>query len=219
MKLTYKPMRWDRISQPYSAKHKGIDLAAPVGRPIYAAAPGRVVAAGWSPWDSAGSYGRQVAIYHGGGNYTNYAHMSKIKAHLGQRVKAGDLIGYCGSSGHSTGPHLHFEVHKGARWRRVDPRPYLDKAVHVGEKPPAQKYRLLEDMNVRIGPGANYPRVGVSKWHKDDRARATKDGCLKKGSTVTEKAKVKNDQKQHWIQTRSGWICADTPNKTYLKKL
>lgn len=87
--------------------HKGVDLRATFGAPITAAASGRVVAAGWR-----GGYGRQVAIAHGGGIQTTYSHMSRIAAQPGAMVQKGQLIGYVGSSGLSTGPHVHFEVMK-----------------------------------------------------------------------------------------------------------
>ena len=85
--------------------HRGVDLGAGSGAPIVAAADGRIVSAGW-----AGGYGRQVAIAHTGGIRTTYSHMSRIAAHAGQSVRQGQVIGYVGSSGLSTGPHVHFEV-------------------------------------------------------------------------------------------------------------
>jgi len=85
--------------------HSGIDFAAPWGTPIIAAGDGRVVAAGWN-----GGYGRQVRIAHGDGMVTSYSHMSGIAAEPGSFVRSGQLIGYVGSSGLSTGPHLHYEV-------------------------------------------------------------------------------------------------------------
>ena len=90
--------------------HKGVDLAAAYGTPILAAASGRVVAAGWR-----GGYGRQVAIQHGGGLETTYSHMSSIAASPGSHVRQGQVIGYVGSSGLATGPHLHYEVYKDGR--------------------------------------------------------------------------------------------------------
>ncbi len=89
----------------YVRFHKGVDLAASLGTPIVAAADGRVVSAGWH-----GGYGRQVAIAHAGGVETTYGHMSQIAAYAGEMVHQGQVIGYVGSSGLSTGPHLHFEV-------------------------------------------------------------------------------------------------------------
>ena len=85
--------------------HAGLDFGAAWGSPIVAAADGQVVAAGW-----AGGYGREVRIAHPGGLTTVYGHMSGIVASAGSFVRAGQLIGYVGSSGLSTGPHLHYEV-------------------------------------------------------------------------------------------------------------
>jgi murein DD-endopeptidase MepM/ murein hydrolase activator NlpD len=85
--------------------HNGVDYGAPMGAPIVAAADGQVVRAGW-----AGGYGRQVRIAHEGGLTTSYSHMSRIVAGEGGLVRRGELIGYVGSSGLSTGPHLHYEV-------------------------------------------------------------------------------------------------------------
>lgn len=85
--------------------HAGLDIGAGWGSPIVAASDGRVVGAGW-----AGGYGRQVQIAHGGGMVSSYSHMSEIAAAAGSFVRRGQVIGYVGSSGLSTGPHLHFEV-------------------------------------------------------------------------------------------------------------
>jgi len=85
--------------------HAGIDIGAAWGSPIVAAADGQVARAGW-----AGGYGRQVQIAHGGGVVSSYNHMSEIVAAPGSYVRAGQVIGYVGSSGLSTGPHVHFEV-------------------------------------------------------------------------------------------------------------
>ncbi|HEX8840310.1 MAG TPA: M23 family metallopeptidase [Sphingomicrobium sp.] len=88
--------------------HGGLDIGAGWGSPIVAAGDGRVVVAGWG-----GGYGRQVQIAHGGGIVSIYGHMSEVAAQPGSFVRAGQLIGYVGSSGLSTGPHLHFEVRQG----------------------------------------------------------------------------------------------------------
>ena len=85
--------------------HAGIDIGAGWGSPIVAAGDGQVIGAGWS-----GGYGREVQISHGGGLVSLYGHMSEIVAQPGSFVRQGQLIGYVGSSGLSTGPHLHFEV-------------------------------------------------------------------------------------------------------------
>ncbi len=90
--------------------HSGMDFTARVGTPIYATGNGRIQQAGW---DSG--YGNAVLINHGFGYQTKYAHMSNIKAHAGQMVKRGEIIGYVGSTGKSTAPHLHYEVHVNGR--------------------------------------------------------------------------------------------------------
>ncbi len=93
---------------PFSGKpsyHPGIDLAAPTGSPVYACAPGKVKAVKFS-----NVYGNHIIIKHNDGNESLYGHLSKTIAHLNQIVKAGTLIGEVGSTGMSTGPHLHFEI-------------------------------------------------------------------------------------------------------------
>ncbi|MHB0912105.1 MAG: murein hydrolase activator EnvC family protein [Armatimonadota bacterium] len=87
--------------------HTGVDLASPAGTPIKAAASGEVIYSGWF-----GAYGNAVIIDHGGGVTTLYGHQSSISVHTGQSVKQGQVIGKVGSTGWSTGPHLHFEVRK-----------------------------------------------------------------------------------------------------------
>jgi len=87
--------------------HTGIDFTAPSGTPIYATGNGKVEAAGLD-----GGYGRRVVINHGYSYKTLYGHMSRFTVRTGQQVKRGDLIGYVGNTGTSTGPHLHYEVHK-----------------------------------------------------------------------------------------------------------
>ncbi|WP_419826659.1 M23 family metallopeptidase [Sphingomonas sp.] len=89
----------------YSRMHQGIDLAAPAGTPIVAASDGRVAFAGWH-----GGHGNYVLVAHEGGLSTGYGHMSRIAATPGEQVSQGEVIGYVGSTGLSTGPHLHFEV-------------------------------------------------------------------------------------------------------------
>ncbi len=95
--------------------HAGLDFAAPQGTPIYATANGRVKSAGLDE----GGYGKHVIIDHGYGYETLYGHMIRVKARRGQPVKRGDLIGWVGSTGKSTGPHCHYEVHKNGT--SVDP--------------------------------------------------------------------------------------------------
>jgi murein DD-endopeptidase MepM/ murein hydrolase activator NlpD len=103
--------RWGRL-------HAGIDIGAPSGTPIHAAASGRVVIAGWN-----GGYGNYTCIDHGGGLATCYAHQSSFAVGAGASVSQGQVIGYVGNTGHSFGPHLHFEVR--INGTPVDPLGYL----------------------------------------------------------------------------------------------
>ena len=94
------------VTQNFWAYHNGVDLAAPIGTPVYAADAGRVI---WSGWDNTG-YGYMVLIDHGNGYRTRYGHLSWIFPSYGDYVSKGEQIGKVGSTGRSTGPHLHFEV-------------------------------------------------------------------------------------------------------------
>lgn len=107
-----------------AAFHAGMDFHGPIGAPIYAAAKGRVVFAGIKQ-----GYGNCIDIDHGNGLVTRYAHMSAYRAHAGQDVAPGQVIGAIGSTGRSTGPHLHFEVRIDDR--PVNPRPFLEASRHV----------------------------------------------------------------------------------------
>ncbi len=110
-------MRWGRM-------HKGTDFAAPYGTPIYATADGVVISAGWGQ-----GYGKLVKIQHAFGIETRYAHMSKITVKVGQRVSRGDQVGAMGSTGRSTGTHLHYEVRVGGK--AVNPMTYIKAAKNV----------------------------------------------------------------------------------------
>jgi len=94
-----------RITQYYSWSHKGLDIANKTGTPLYAAEDGTVERSGWS-----NGYGYNVIINHGGGLKTLYGHASKLYVKVGETVKRGDVIAAMGSTGWSTGPHIHFEV-------------------------------------------------------------------------------------------------------------
>ncbi|UCH25008.1 MAG: peptidoglycan DD-metalloendopeptidase family protein [Trueperaceae bacterium] len=110
---------WRNISVGGNRYHAGIDLAAPHGSIIRAARDGVVVRAAW-----VGAYGYAVFLEHGDGSQTRYAHMSRIDVTLGEALRQGDPIGLVGSTGASTGPHLHFELRFDGR--AVDPLPYLN---------------------------------------------------------------------------------------------
>jgi murein DD-endopeptidase MepM/ murein hydrolase activator NlpD len=105
--------RWGRM-------HQGIDIAAPVGTPIFAAAPGVIEFSGWN----SGGYGNMVDIRHPDGSKTRYAHNSRNLVRAGQQVEQGQQIALMGSTGYSTGPHVHFEVHLPNRGT-VNPVAYL----------------------------------------------------------------------------------------------
>lgn len=108
---SYYGARWGRM-------HEGLDIAAPSGTPVVAAAAGTVISAGWG-----GGYGNLVVIDHGNGIATAYAHNASLTVVAGQQVQQGQLIAYVGSTGNSTGPHVHFEVRSGGN--AVDPLGYL----------------------------------------------------------------------------------------------
>lgn len=109
------PLMAPRVSSGYGVRnhpvthavrhHSGIDLAAPAGAPIRAIRGGFVIFA-----DSLGHYGNLVVVDHGDGFVSRYGHCDKLKAHIGQRVTAGQIIATVGQTGRTTGPHLHFEV-------------------------------------------------------------------------------------------------------------
>ncbi|WP_412070792.1 M23 family metallopeptidase [Qipengyuania gaetbuli] len=133
----FAPARKDLISSGFgyrrdpfngrAAMHSGLDFKGATGTPIYAAAKGRVTFVG-----RKGGYGNTVEIAHGNGLMTRYAHMSKFNAKVGQQVLPGQTIGAIGSTGRSTGPHLHFEVR--INNRAVNPRTFLETAPHVLEE-------------------------------------------------------------------------------------
>lgn len=100
------------------AFHSGMDFRAPHGAPVRATASGKVVTAGWT-----GGYGRMVEIDHGNGLKTRYAHMSKILVKKGQRIDVRKIIGKIGSSGRSTGPHLHYEIRR--HGKTINPARFL----------------------------------------------------------------------------------------------
>jgi len=108
-----------------AAMHPGIDLAGPYGTPIYATADGTVGRAEWNN----GGYGNLVEIDHGHGIQTRYGHLSRSIVHAGERVKRGQLIAYMGSTGRSTGSHLHYEVRLDGK--AVNPIPFLQSGEYL----------------------------------------------------------------------------------------
>lgn len=111
--------RYNPVTGMYENSHGAIDIGAPAMTPIYAAANGTVVMSTWHD-----SYGNFVKIDHGNGWSTLYAHQTKRVAKVGESVSAGDLIGYVGSTGDSTGNHLHFEIRYNDN--RLDPLQFFE---------------------------------------------------------------------------------------------
>ncbi len=123
-------MRWHPVLGGRRA-HKGVDLAGPIGTPVRATADGVVERAEWFS-----SYGLFVSLEHGGNIETRYGHMSRLNVAAGQMVHKGDIIGFIGSTGRSTGPHLHYEVRIAGT--AVNPIPYLQGEVtRVADAAPA----------------------------------------------------------------------------------
>jgi murein DD-endopeptidase MepM/ murein hydrolase activator NlpD len=102
--------------------HKGVDIANAIGTPIMASASGEVIGAGWNN----GGYGNLVKLLHADGSVTLYAHNSRVLVRTGQRVSQGEVIAQMGSTGFSTGSHLHFEIHPSGEGA-VNPIAYLPR--------------------------------------------------------------------------------------------
>lgn len=127
--------------------HKGMDIGSPSGTPIRAPAAGRVATA-----TSGGGYGKHVTLDHGFRIKSRYGHLSRIDVHVGQRVEKGDVIGLVGSTGRSTGPHLHYEVIVDGQ--RVNPRGFLVSTF----APP-----LMAAAQPTLAPGAFSPSEGFAQ--------------------------------------------------------
>jgi murein DD-endopeptidase MepM/ murein hydrolase activator NlpD len=106
-------------TSPWPEFHKGVDLAAEYGSQVRAAAAGTVVSAGWD----SGGFGIKVDIDHGNGYHTWYAHLSRVEVTPGERIAKGQPIAFVGSTGESTGPHLHYQVMYAGN--PIDPEPFL----------------------------------------------------------------------------------------------
>ena len=133
----------------FARMHRGIDFGAGYGAPIVAAADGQVTRAGW-----AGGYGRQVRIAHGGGIATSYSHMSRLVVEPGTMVHQGQLIGYVGSSGLSTGPHLHYEVYRNGTAVNPMSVKFASRSLLEGPELERFKARLGQLMAIGTRPAA-----------------------------------------------------------------
>lgn len=130
------PLEMSRLSSNYGMRthpilgrrkrHHGVDLSAPTGTPVFATADGAVARA-----DRSRTYGLVIYLDHGADLQTRYAHLSRMVVADGEEVRKGDLIGYVGSTGRSTGPHLHYEVRVDGV--AVNPIPYMKEVTQVAE--------------------------------------------------------------------------------------
>ena len=128
----------------FTKMHKGVDFAAPIGTPIFAAGDGIIEYSGWN-----GNYGKYIRIKHNRTFKTAYAHLSKIYKKKGTRIKQGDIIGTLGSTGRSTGPHLHYEILM--RGRQVNPlRIKLPSGKHIPKNELESFYKKQEVINNKI---------------------------------------------------------------------
>lgn len=139
----------------FSRFHAGVDFGAGWGSPIVAAADGQVVGASW-----AGGYGRQVRIVHDGGIMTTYSHMSAMVAQPGTLIRQGQVIGYVGSSGLSTGPHLHFEVRHGGQAVNPLTARLVSRPVFDGPQLAAFKAKLKQVTSIPLKTKS--PPAGVT---------------------------------------------------------
>jgi len=144
--------RWHPILHRYRPHH-GTDFGARRGTPLLAVNDGRVIFAGWM-----GGYGKVVKIKHNGGYTSLYAHQSRIRVKRGQRVKKGQIIGYVGNTGRSTGPHLHFGLMKNGRW--IDPMRVLRKKSISGGSI-LKKFTKYEDVK-----STKYKKVEIKDAQK-----------------------------------------------------
>ena len=194
--------------------HKGIDLTGNTSVDggydyILAIADGEVVGVkndfvGTTKNTGTAGMGNYVIIDHGNGFKTRYMHMTKgsIKVKKGQRVEAGEVIGYMGSTGNSSGRHLHFDISYNGKY--VDPKPYLygTKTISYAKG----SYVVVEDVNVRKGPGTNYDLVYYSQFTVNAKMQVKKldKSCpnhFPAGTKLTI-SKVNGS----WGKCPSGWI-------------
>ena len=129
----------------YSRFHKGTDYAAMTGTPIRAVTDGIVTLAGWS-----GGYGNMVKLSHAGGLGTGYAHMSRIAVRPGARVVQGQVIGYVGTTGLSTGPHLHFEVYRNGQAVSLNSVNFASSSLLSGKELEAFRARLRSMLAIPV---------------------------------------------------------------------
>lgn len=150
----------------YVRMHSGLDFGAQFGSPIYAVSDGTIAYAGYR-----GGYGRYVKINHSGGIGTGYGHMSRIAVSAGQSVRRGQVIGYVGSSGLSTGPHLHYELYRNGVPVNPGSVRFFSRPALDGAQLAAFRARLAQLTSVAPGAGASAPRNGGAVGTTADVAR------------------------------------------------
>lgn len=179
-----------------STNHMGIDIGASEGTPIYAAMPGTVTTAGWY-----GGYGNAVIIDHGGGMQTLYGHMSAVGTSPGMNVMPGQVIGFVGSTGNSTGPHLHFSVIQDGQW--LDPLAFFP-GFKVGSK------YIPNDMLA-------YLHEGEAVVRKDENPHANSKGSfwtdILKDAVNSQNASIQNETSQFFYNT-TNMITNNNNNET-----
>ena len=178
-----------------STNHMGIDIGASEGTPIYAAMPGTVTTAGWY-----GGYGNAVIIDHGGGMQTLYGHMSAVGTSPGMNVMPGQVIGFVGSTGNSTGPHLHFSVLQDGQW--LDPLAFFP-GFKVGSK------YIPNDMLA-------YLHEGEAVVRKDENPHANSKGSfwtdILKDAVNSQNASIQNETSQFFYNTTNNSVTNNNDN-------
>ncbi|MFM7378588.1 MAG: M23 family metallopeptidase [Erythrobacter sp.] len=156
----------------YMRMHSGVDFKAPYGTPIVAVTDGRVSTAG-----RAGGCGNAVRLEHGGDFATRFCHLSQMAVRPGQQVRRGQVIGYVGSSGLSTGPHLHYEMYRGGRAINPASVQYVSRALLAGTELIDFRRRLIKLKEIEVGaalkdlvPTAGETQAPVREIEKTDRA-------------------------------------------------
>jgi len=186
-KFTYK--RWHPILHRYRP-HLGIDFGASKGTPIYTVASGKVIYAGWMR-----GYGKVTKIDHGGGIVSLYAHQSKILVKRGDRVKAHQVIGKIGSTGRSTGPHLHLGIYK--RGKPINPNKYLNHIVKIRDGIRVKKsvkivHNLAKELPIRAKIVYNSLKKDNSNYYRWKNLNSTVKIVIKKREDIHARVKLPN---------------------------
>ncbi len=192
-KFTYK--RWHPILHRYRP-HLGIDFGAQRGTPIYAIAGGKVIYAGWMR-----GYGKVTKIAHGGGVVSLYAHQSKILVKRGDVVKAHQVIGKIGSTGRSTGPHLHLGVYK--RGKPVNPAKYINHIVKLKDGIKVKKsikivHNLAKELPIRAKIVYNSLKKVNSNYYRWKNLNSTVKIVIKKREDIHARVKLPNAKGDAW---------------------